>query len=120
MTTALVLDIMAKTGKKLSQLLTELPLYYIEKDKIECPNDVKEQVLQRLLKQVKGAAVDTIDGAKIRFPDKSSILIRPSGTEPLYRFYAEAKTQARAAELVKKHKAEVEEIKATLHKSNSK
>jgi phosphomannomutase/phosphoglucomutase len=120
MATALVLEIMAKTGKKLSQLLAELPLYYIEKDKIECPNEIKEQVLQKLLKQVKCAEVDTIDGAKIRFPDKSSILIRPSGTEPLYRFYAEAKSQAKAAELVRKYKAEVEEIRAILCKNVSK
>jgi len=119
MTTALILDIMAKSGKKISELLAELPSYYIEKDKIECPNELKEQVLHRLLKQVKGAAVNTIDGAKIRFPDKSSILIRPSGTEPLYRFYAEAKTPAKAVELVKKYKANVQEIKESLLKTTS-
>jgi len=119
MATALILDIMAKSGKKISELLAELPSYYIEKDKIECPNELKEQVLQRLLKQVKGAAVDTIDGAKIRFPDKSSILIRPSGTEPLYRFYAEAKTRTKAVELVKKYKKSVQEIKNSLLKTTS-
>jgi phosphomannomutase/phosphoglucomutase len=63
--------------------------------------------------------VDTIDGAKIRFPDKSSILIRPSGTEPLYRFYAEAKTRAKAIELVKKYKASIQEIKESLLKNAS-
>jgi len=119
MTTALVLDIMAKSVKKLSELLAELPSYYIEKDKIECPNELKEQLLQRLLKQVKGAEVDTIDGAKICFPNKSSILIRPSGTEPLYRFYAEAKTHAKAVELVKKYKANIQEIKKALLKTTS-
>lgn len=119
MTTALILDIMAKSGKKISELLAELPSYYIEKDKIECPNELKEQVLQRLLKQVEDAEVDTIDGAKIRFPDKSSILIRPSGTEPLYRFYVEAKTHAKAIGLVKKYKAEVQAIKKSLLKNIS-
>ena len=119
MTTALILDIMAKSGKKISELLAELPSYYIEKDKIECPNELKETVLQRLLRQVRGAAVDTIDGAKIRFPDKSSILIRPSGTEPLYRFYAEAKTHKKAIELVKKYKVSIQEIKESLLKNAS-
>jgi len=116
MTTALILDIMAKSNKKLSQLLAELPLYHIEKDKIECPNELKEKVLQQLLRQVKDAEVDTIDGAKICFPDKSSILIRPSGTEPLYRFYAEAKTKTKAAKLMKKYKARIREIKESLLK----
>ncbi|MEM1553003.1 MAG: hypothetical protein QXH03_10105, partial [Candidatus Bathyarchaeia archaeon] len=34
------------------------------------------------------------------FEDKSSILVRPSGTEPLYRLYAEAKTRKKALKLV--------------------
>jgi len=53
MTTALILDTMAKTEKKLSELLTELPIYYIEKDKVECPNELKERVLRKLIKKVK-------------------------------------------------------------------
>ena len=110
MATALILDIMAESGRKISELLAELPRYYIEKGKIECPNELKEQVLQSLLKQVKGAEVDTIDGAKIRFSDKSSILIRPSGTEPLYRFYAEAKRKEKATYLVKEYTRELKKI----------
>jgi phosphomannomutase/phosphoglucomutase len=110
MTTALVLDIMTKTRKKLSQLLAELPSYYIEKDKIECPEELKEKVIEKLLKKIKGATVDTIDGAKIWFNDKSSILIRPSGTEPIYRFYAEAKTKEKATYLVNGYKKELEKI----------
>jgi len=110
MTTALVLDIMAKTRKKLSRLLAELPSYYIEKDKIECPEKFKEKVVEKLLKKVKGATVDTIDGAKIWFNDKSSILIRPSGTEPIYRFYAEAETKEKATYLVKEYKKELSKI----------
>jgi len=110
MTTALVLDIMAKTRKKLSQLLAELPSYYIEKDKIKCPDEFKEKVVEKLLKKLKGANVDTIDGAKIWFNDKSLILIRPSGTEPIYRFYAEAKTKEKATHLVKEYKKELKKI----------
>jgi len=110
MTTALVLNVMAKTKKKLSQLLTELPSYYIEKDKTECPDELKEKVVEKLLKKVERATVDTIDGAKIWFNDKSSILIRPSGTEPIYRFYAEAKTKERATLLVRKYKKELQKI----------
>ena len=41
MTTALILDIMAETGQKLSQLIAEQPQYFIEKGKVECPDDKK-------------------------------------------------------------------------------
>ena len=116
MTTALILDIMAKTGKRLSELLAELPLYHLEKDKLNCPDELKERVLEGLIKQVKSLTVDTIDGAKIWFPDKSSILIRPSGTEPLYRLYAEGKTKKRAEQLIAEYKTKLQRIINTLRR----
>ncbi len=110
MTTALILDIMAKTGRKLSELLAELPRYYIKKDKLECPQELKKPVLEELIQQVKGVHIDTTDGVKIGFPDKSSILIRPSGTEPIYRFYAEGKTAKRATQLLTEYKAKLHQL----------
>lgn len=110
MTVALILEIMAKTGKKLSRLLGELPRYFLVKDKIECPNEKKQQVLEKLIAEVEHLKPETIDGVKIWFPDKSSILIRPSGTEPIYRFYAEAKTKERASRLVKEYKRRLQDI----------
>jgi phosphomannomutase/phosphoglucomutase len=110
MTTALILSIMAKTGKPLSKLVAEQPQYFIEKGKVECSDEKKEKVLDKLLDQVKGMNINTLDGVKIWFPDKSAILIRPSGTEPAYRMYAEAKTRERAVELVKEYTARLEKI----------
>ena len=46
MTTALLLNIMAETGQKLSKLVAEQPQYFIEKGKIECPDEKKEPLLQ--------------------------------------------------------------------------
>jgi len=103
MTTALILNIMAQTDKKLSELLAALPTYYIEKSKVECPHGLKQKLLTELIQQLKNLKIDTIDGVKVWFEDKSSILIRPSGTEPLYRLYAEAKTRRKAITLVKKY-----------------
>jgi phosphomannomutase/phosphoglucomutase len=53
---------------------------------------------------------DTIDGVKIWFSDQSAILIRPSGTEPIYRFYAEATTKERANKLIREYKEKLREI----------
>jgi phosphomannomutase/phosphoglucomutase len=114
MTTALILGIMAKTGKKLSELIAEQPQYFIEKGKVECSENMKEKVLRKLLAQVKGANVSTIDGVKIWFEDKSAILVRPSGTEPAYRLYAEAKNQEKALKLVKDYSITLKQILATI------
>jgi len=103
MTTALILDIMAKTGKKLTELVAEQPQYFIEKGKVKCPEDKKEKLLAKFKSQVKSLKTSTVDGVKIWFDDKSAILVRPSGTEPVFRLYAEAKSQKRALDLVKKY-----------------
>jgi phosphomannomutase/phosphoglucomutase len=103
MSTALILDIMAKTSQTLSQLLEELPKYYLQKAKVECSDSLKEKALQELVKQTKGLKTNALDGVKIWFDDKSSILIRPSGTEPIYRLYAEAKTERKASQLVRSY-----------------
>ena len=110
MATALILDIMAKTGEKLSKLLGELPKYFIEKGKVECPEEAKEKVLEKLVKQVRSLNINTIDGVKIWFEDQSDILIRPSGTEPIYRLYAEAKTEEKAIQLVNEYTLKLKKI----------
>ena len=110
MTTALLLDIMAQTGEKLSKLVAEQPQYFIEKGKIDCPDDKKEIVLQKIYEQVKGENISTIDGVKIWFNDNSAILIRPSGTEPVFRLYAEAKNQEKALKLVQEYTSRLKNI----------
>ncbi len=114
MTTALILDIMADTGEKLSALIGEQPQYFLEKGKVECPDDKKEKLLEQLSEQVKGLKVSTIDGVKIWFEDRSAILVRPSGTEPAYRLYAEAKTQERALKLVEEYIYKLKKILETV------
>jgi phosphomannomutase/phosphoglucomutase len=103
MATVLMLQIMARTGKKLSRLVDELPSYFIEKGKVDCREELKQLVLEKLISQLKGLNVNTIDGVKIWLEDKRSILVRPSGTEPVYRLYAEAKTREKAHELVSEY-----------------
>jgi phosphomannomutase/phosphoglucomutase len=116
MATALILDVMAKTGKKLSRLLGELPKYFIEKGKIECKEEIKQKVLEKLVELTRNLNISTIDGVKIWFGDKSAILIRPSGTEPIYRLYAEAKNREKAAQLVNEYTLKLKKIIENLEK----
>ncbi|MCW4006648.1 MAG: phosphoglucosamine mutase [Candidatus Bathyarchaeota archaeon] len=114
MTTALLLNIMEETGKSLSELVAEQPQYFIEKGTVECTNEQKPKLLEKLLEQLKGMNINTLDGAKIWFDDKSAILLRPSGTEPAFRMYAEAKTPQRAKDLVKEYQSKLEAILETI------
>jgi phosphomannomutase/phosphoglucomutase len=91
---AKVLQLMDETGKKLSELVAEIPRYHMIKGKVECRN--KERILLELRKLYPEA--NHTDGVRIDFED-GWILIRPSGTEPIVRIYAEGKTMRRAEEL---------------------
>jgi phosphomannomutase/phosphoglucomutase len=114
MTTALLLEIMAETGKSLKELVAEEPQYFLEKGKIECIDEKKQPLLKIITEQVKGENISTIDGVKIWFDDKSAILIRPSGTEPVFRLYAEAKDQEKALKLVSDYTHRLEKALATI------
>ena len=110
MTTAKILEIMAISNKKLSSLIEEQPKYFIEKGKVSCKEDEKEKVMNVFLKEVKTENITIIDGVKIWFEDKSAILVRPSGTEPKIRLYAEAKNKEKAKNLIQKYSLILKEI----------
>ncbi|MHA1964810.1 MAG: phosphoglucosamine mutase [Candidatus Thorarchaeota archaeon] len=100
MTAAQIVEIVASEGKTLSQLVGELPVYFSTKVKVPVPSDKKETILQALLELTKNTKRITMDGVKILY-DEGWILIRPSGTEPLYRSFAEGPTQDEADRLCK-------------------
>lgn len=100
MTAAQIVEIMATEGKPLSQLVGELPVYFSTKVKVSVPPEKMQAILQDLLKSTQNMNRITMDGVKI-LNDEGWILIRPSGTEPLYRSFAEGKTQEAADRLCK-------------------
>lgn len=50
----------------------------------------------------RGVRVDTLDGVKILTRDRSWLLLRPSGTEPLLRIYGESRSPASLRALLRK------------------
>lgn len=105
----LLIEIVAVYQKSLSELVDDLldevgPAFYERKDqRLKYPIE-KENMVQYLLENkpaeiggVKVAELLTIDGVKYILEDDSWLLIRPSGTEPVLRLYAEG----RSKELVK-------------------
>jgi phosphomannomutase/phosphoglucomutase len=101
MSSAKMLELLAVTGSKLSQLTASLPRYYVIKSKIPLPYDVKGDVIGdvRELLERRARRLITIDGVKAFFDD-GWLLVRPSGTEPICRIFAESRHPDRARQLV--------------------
>jgi phosphomannomutase len=97
----LILESMARTDKKISTLAMALPAYHIIKMKVDCPLEKSRLAIQAIRKSFSREKLDLRDGIKIDWP-KEWVHIRPSGTEPVIRIIAEAKTISRAKVLCHK------------------
>jgi phosphomannomutase/phosphoglucomutase len=91
MTTALLLDMLASSKERFSQLISSLPKIFQYKSKFRCPTkQVADEIVNACLKHGSPQKVETLDGAKIWVDEETWIMVRPSGTEPLVRMYAES------------------------------
>jgi phosphomannomutase/phosphoglucomutase len=117
MAAAKVVEIVAKRGKPLSALIEELPKYHQFKTKVECPHEKKETALLEFARQMEDKEVDQTDGVKI-LTDGAWVLVRPSGTEPIYRIFSEADSPDRARELSEESKNIITEIIKNLDGAN--
>jgi phosphomannomutase / phosphoglucomutase len=99
---AKILEIMATENKSLSELVSELPVYFSEKMKSECEDNQKQKVMSKIAEKVSelGYEIDTTDGVKI-FKEDGWVIIRPSGTEPIFRCFSESNSQEKATEMAK-------------------
>ena len=98
---ALVLHLLAESGKSVTELLETVPRYHIVKDKMTCRSDRISTVLRMVREQFAEFPMDTRDGVKVITKD-GWFLVRGSNTEPIIRIVAEAKSEERARELVRK------------------
>ena len=89
---ALFLTLLAKSGKKVSEIKASLPQYSIAKNKIELTPEIDvDAILAAVKKKYADERVTDIDGVKIDFPD-CWVHLRKSNTEPIIRIYSEAAT----------------------------
>jgi len=100
---ALLLTLLARDGKRVSELVDAAPRYAIVKAKVERGTLNAEQGLEAVYAALRSrfpeASVDTQDGLRLAWRDRW-LHVRPSNTEPIIRLIAEAPTRAAAEQLV--------------------
>lgn len=96
---AIFLTLLAKSGKKVSELKKQYPQYAIAKNKIVLTPDINvDEILMAVKEKYSNENISDIDGVKIDFPD-CWVHLRKSNTEPIIRIYSEAETMEKANEL---------------------
>lgn len=91
---ALILELLARENKKISEIVSALPKYVMKKDKFTITEDINN-IYQDLKAKWTDAKINTEDGARFDWEDSSWVHIRPSNTEPIVRVFGEAKDENR-------------------------
>ena len=101
---ALFLTLLAKSGKKMTELKAGYPQYAIAKNKITLTPEVDvDAILAAAKEHFKNEEINDIDGVKIDFAD-SWVHLRKSNTEPIIRIYSEASSMEKAEALAEEMK----------------
>jgi phosphomannomutase len=104
-----ILELMAASGLKLSELVANMPRYEMHKAKITCSPSKALRVVGALKRQYADRPVSMLDGINIEW-DESWVSVRPSNTEPIIRVVAEARTATDAQDLAERIVSEIEEV----------
>jgi len=96
---ALVMQLMAETGKTISQLTGEIGGYYMSKDKFAADQDQARQILESAKEAFADAKLETTDGCRFDFHD-GWLHLRASNTEPVMRIIVEAKDRPTAQKYI--------------------
>lgn len=105
-------EYMAQTGKNLKQLIDEAykitGSFFFDRSDLHISEDLKQRVIEtcknvgfKNFGRFQVQSTETIDGFKYLLSDKEWLMIRPSGTEPVLRVYAEADNEATTKEILK-------------------
>ena len=108
MTLALMLEFLATSKKSLSDEISLLPPSFTTKDKVSCSPDKVSALLSALKEEFPSS--DITDGIKITIDSKNWVMVRPSGTEPIVRIYAEAESQEKLDALMSEYLKKVNNI----------
>ncbi len=108
-----LMEILAGTGKRISELLADVPETVSTPEiRVECPDEVKFAVVEKATEYFRGKYnVIDIDGARIVFDDGWG-LVRASNTQPALVLRFEALSEERLSEIRNLVESALEKIKA--------
>jgi mannose-1-phosphate guanylyltransferase/phosphomannomutase len=111
-----LLELLATTDLRISELASELPEAHIAKTQVRCPWEIKGRVMRVLTKeadaieQSNGHTVELIDGIKFIEGDRWALVL-PDASEPHFHVYAEAPTPEEANDLLCHYVEKIEALR---------
>jgi len=104
-----VLQLLARTGRRLSDVVDYLPDVHLAVDAVPTPWDAKGQVMRQLIEKSSGRTQVLLDGVKLLLDD-AWVLCLPDPDEPLTRIWAEAASDRAARSLVEEYGRRIRQL----------
>ena len=105
-----ILEMMAKTGKRLGEINTALPHMQMSKRNVNCSWEHKGKVMRNIMRDSEGRQRDLVDGVKIHLDhngQRTSVLLLPDKERPLFHINAEAGDKTTADQLANQYERKV-------------
>ena len=95
-----LLELLSRTGKRLSQLLTDVPKTVITPEiRVDCPDEIKFEVVEKVRDDLRrDHPIIDVDGVRVKFEGGWG-LVRASNTQPVLVLRFEASTENRLQEI---------------------
>ena len=99
---AKLLELLATFQMRLSEVVDDLPAYYLSSTRVTCPWEHKGKVMRILSEQYRERRAKPIDGIKIDL-GKEWVLVLPDADRPLFHVVAESVSNDQAQALAEKY-----------------
>jgi len=106
---AKILELLARTRRKASDLIDAVPPLHLVRRKVNCPWERKGVIMRELISQSRDRTLDLLDGVKIVDDDKW-VLVLPDPSDPLFTVVAEAGDDAEASRLADEYVERIAEL----------
>jgi mannose-1-phosphate guanylyltransferase/phosphomannomutase len=104
-----MLEIMCKRNVRISEIMSEVPVFAKAQEIIDCPFKFRGMIMRTLIEESRDHHIDTMEGIKI-FHEGDWVAIIPSSDEPVMKLYAEADTYEKARMLIAEYAMRIREL----------
>jgi len=103
-----ILELLKKSGKKLSKLHNKIPEFYYKGENIPCPSSLKGKMMRKFLEDGKDKKTSSIDGIKIWMNDDEWILMVPDQHKEYLNLYVQAEDEKSAGKIFYSYQDKIE------------
>ena len=104
-----IIEFLCKSNLTISDLLEEIPGFYISKRNIYCPWELKGMVMRTIINDYKESKIELLDGVKL-YSEQGWVLILPDAEIPAFKIIAESSSEVEAEKITEEYYSIVERI----------